>query len=161
SRAWDEASLFLTLTLVRGLGQGALSVVAIALVGKWFKRRVGPAMGVFTVLLAVGFTGPLFAIGLAVREHGWRVGWAWVGAALLFGLAPLGWLLARNSPEPCGVLPDEQGPEETPVPPSVLLRDALRTPAFWVYTLAATLFNFVFSALTLDSEALLVEHGLD
>ena len=30
SRAWDETSLFVTLTLVRGLGQGALSVVAIA-----------------------------------------------------------------------------------------------------------------------------------
>jgi hypothetical protein len=39
--------------------------------------------------------------------------------------------------------------------------DALRTPAFWSYTLAATLFNLVFSALTLDNETLLVEHGLD
>src|SRR5262249_38588181 len=58
SRAWDEPSLFVLLTLVRGLGQGALSVVAIALVGKWFKRRVGPAMGVFTLLLAVGFVAP-------------------------------------------------------------------------------------------------------
>jgi MFS family permease len=34
ARAWDQPSLFVTLTLVRGLGQGALSVVAIALVGK-------------------------------------------------------------------------------------------------------------------------------
>jgi MFS family permease len=34
SRAWDEPSLFVSLTLVRGLGQGALSVVSIALVGK-------------------------------------------------------------------------------------------------------------------------------
>src|SRR5262249_51408474 len=100
-------------------------------------------------------------VGWAVREHGWRVGWAWVGYALLCGLAPLGWLLAQNSPESCGVVPDEPGPEEPRATPSASLRDAVRTPAFWVYTLAATLFNFIFPALTLDSESLLVEHGLD
>jgi MFS family permease len=166
SRAWDQTSLFVTLTLVRGLGQGALSVVAIALVGKWFQRRVGPAMGVFTVLLAVGFVAPIFAVGWAVREHGWREAWAWVAYALALGLAPLGWLLARDSPERCGVRgeePVESRPHSssTPSAASASLLDALRTPAFWVYTLAATLFNFVFSALTLDSEALLSEHGLD
>jgi MFS family permease len=161
SRAWDEASLFVTLTLVRGLGQGALSVVSIALVGKWFKRRAGPAMGVFTVLLAFGFVGPIFAVGTEAREAGWRAAWAWVGYALLLGLVPLGWLLARSSPESCGILPDEPGPEQSDQVPSVPLRGALRTPAFWAYTLSATLFNLVFSALTLDNEALLVEHGLD
>jgi MFS family permease len=159
SRAWDEASLFVTLTLVRGLGQGVLSVTAIALVGKWFKRRVGPAMGVFTVLLALGFAA-LSPVGGAVNAYGWRAAWAGIGWALLLGLAPLAWLLARDSPEACGVRPDEHV-QEGAAPPSVSLLAAARTPAFWVYTLAATLFGFVFSALTLDSESLLTEHGLD
>jgi MFS family permease len=161
SRAWDGPSLFVTLTLVRGLGQGALSVVSIALVGKWFKRRAGPAMGAFTVLLALGFVGPIFAVGTAVKQSGWRAAWAGVGYALLLGLVPIGWLLARSSPESCGIRPDEGGPDPSAPAPSVPLRGALRTPAFWAYTLAATLFNLVFSALTLDNEALLVEHGLD
>jgi MFS family permease len=73
SRAWYEPSLLVTLTLVRGLGQEALSVVSIALVGKWFKRRAGPAMGAFKVLLAFGFVGPIFAVGTAVKQAGWRV----------------------------------------------------------------------------------------
>jgi MFS family permease len=161
SRVWNELSLFLTLTLVRGLGQGALSVVAIALVGKWFMRRAGPAMGMFTVLLAFGFGIPIFAVGTAVKEAGWRAAWAGVGYALILGLVPIGWLLARSTPETCGVVPDEPGPDETSPMASVPLRGALRTPAFWAFTLAATLFNLVFSALTLDNEALLVEHGLD
>lgn len=42
ARATNESELAVTLTLVRGLGQGALSVVAIALVGKWFRRRESP-----------------------------------------------------------------------------------------------------------------------
>lgn len=41
SRAPDEATLAVTLTGVRGLGQRALAVVAIALAGKRFRRRAG------------------------------------------------------------------------------------------------------------------------
>src|SRR5262249_45588474 len=102
----------------------------------------------------------IFAVGAAVREYGWSRAWALVGYALLVVLAPLAWLVARDSPEACGIRPDEPNTEQgaaTSVPLSI----AFRTPAFWVYTLAATLFNFTFSALTLDSEALLSEHGMD
>lgn len=160
SRATGETDLFVTLTLVRGLGQGALSVVAIALVGKWFRRRAGMAMGVFTLLLAVGFVAPIFAVGEAVKESGWRAAWDGVGFALLLGLAPLGLLLARSTPESCGVAPDEPAAEAGRAEP-MTLRAALATPAFWAYTAAATVFNLTFSALTLDNELLLREHGLD
>jgi MFS family permease len=162
SRAAGESELFVTLTCVRGLGQGALSVVSIALIGKWFKRRIGPAMGVFAVLLALGFILPIFAVGEVVKARGWRTAWEYVGLALVLGLAPLGWLLARSSPEDCGIPPDE--PVDEPGAPhgqNMALGAALKTPAFWIYTVAATLFNLVFSALTLDNQSLLEERGLD
>jgi MFS family permease len=159
SLARDRLTLFLTMTLVRGLGQGSLSLVSIAMVGKWFKRRVGPAMGVFTVLLALGFVVPIFAVGAAVHEHGWRWAWAAVGYALLFGLAPVGLLLTRSSPESCGIEPDEPLTEEAFA--STSPGQALGTPSFWTLTLSATVFNLVFSALTLDNELLLNERGLN
>jgi Major Facilitator Superfamily len=141
-------------------------------------------MGVFTILLAFGFIAPIFAVGDAAEKAGWWTTWSWVGYAVLLGLVPLGWLLARSSPESCGIRPDEADPEPSTPPansqpnwptssvppaewrqasltPSVPLWDALRTPAFWAYTLSATLLNLVISAITLDNEALLVEHGLD
>jgi hypothetical protein len=68
SRAADETQLFVALTLVRGLGQGALSVVAIALIGKWFRRRAGAAMGVFTVLLGAA-GGVITVVYFAVYGH--------------------------------------------------------------------------------------------
>ncbi len=164
ARAGDERELAVTLTMVRGFGQGALSVVAIALVGKWFHRRVGVAMGVFTVLLAVGFVVPILVVEDAMKRlgaagpAGWRAVWDGIGVALLLGLVPLGLLFARSSPEACGVTPDDPA-INAPVAP-MTVRQALATPAFWVYTAAATMFNLTFSALTLDNKLLLQEHGL-
>ena len=54
------------LVLVRGLGQGALSLVSLAMVGKWFTRRLGVAMGVFTVLLTFGIIGGYLGLKEAV-----------------------------------------------------------------------------------------------
>src|SRR5262245_22750615 len=49
-RATGWLSFFILLTLTRGLGQSALSVVSLTLVGKWFRRRLSLAMGVYSVL---------------------------------------------------------------------------------------------------------------
>ena len=57
SHVQDEIPLFFCLFLVRGLGQGALSAVSMAMVGKWFSHRIGLAMGVYSVLLGIGFCG--------------------------------------------------------------------------------------------------------
>ncbi|QJX00980.1 MFS transporter [Frigoriglobus tundricola] len=160
SRAADEAALAVTLTLVRGLGQGALSVVAIALVVKWFRRRAGVAIGAFALLLAPGFVVPIIMVGEAVTAVGWRAAWAGIGSVLLFGLVPLGLVFARSSPEACGIPPDESDDAADRAEP-MAPRAVLATPSFWVFTAAATVFNLVFSALTLDNESLLVEHCLD
>src|ERR1700689_2049721 len=43
------AAIFITVTLTRGFGQSALSVASLALVGKWFTRRLNYAMGVYSL----------------------------------------------------------------------------------------------------------------
>jgi MFS family permease len=153
--------LFVTLLLTRGLGQGALSVVSMALVGKWFTRRLGPAMGVFTVLLAVGFIVGTVGLGEAVKAYGWRAAWAGLGWLLLLGLAPFGWLLARSTPEEVGLPLEGAAPHESRPALDLPLGEALRSPAFWVFTLVTALFNLVWSAITLFNESILADHGFD
>jgi MFS family permease len=160
SRATSETEVAVTMTLIRGLGQGALSVVAIALVGKWFRRRTGIAMGLFSVLLSVGFGPSILQLGSAIKDSGWRAGWEGMGWVLLFGLAPIGFLFARRSPESCGIKPDEPIVDAASAP-SMSLWLTLRTPSFWIYSLCAATFNLTFSALTLDNETLLDERGLN
>ncbi len=159
-------SLLLTLILIRGLGQSALSIAAMAIIGKWFRRRVGIAMGVFTVLLTFGFIGSILGVTEAVKAAGWRPTWNGLGYALL-ACAPLFWAFVRSTPESCGIEPDE--PEPPPTAESTAataerdftLADALRTPAFWVFALGTSMFNLVWSAITLFNEQILVERGFD
>src|SRR5262249_11175069 len=141
SAAVGVGLLFVTLTLVRGLGQGALSVVSMAMIGKWFTRRLPVAMAVFTVLLAFGFLIGNFAVGEPVKLYGWRHTWAGVGIFLLAVLAPLGALFARSTPESIGLTVEAQPPTALPASFDVPLGTALWSPGFWAFTLATSLFN--------------------
>ena len=78
--AGGVAALFVLVFLTRALGQSALSVASITLVGKGFDRNVGAAMGVYSVLLSVFFAVAFTVVGGLVRDSGWRV--AWSGVAL-------------------------------------------------------------------------------
>ncbi len=139
------------LTLTRALGQSALSVVSLALVGKWFARRLQLAMGIFAVLVAMGFIGAFPTVGAAVVGSGWRVAWFWVGAVVA-GLAPAAWILVRDKAE---VDVEGLGLEAG----DLTLGEALRTPAFWLFALASAAFGLVYSGIALFNQSILELRG--
>jgi MFS family permease len=154
------AAVALLITLTRGLGQSALSVVSITIVGKWFVRRLNAAMAVYTVALSVGFMAAFPSVGAAVTGYGWRAAWAGIGVALLLGLAPLGWLLVRRSPEACGVTPDGESAAAEEAGGHTLWQ-ALATPAFWVFGLSSAVYGLIASGIALFNESILAERGFD
>jgi MFS family permease len=182
SRADSFAELALAVTLTRALGQSALSVVSIAMVGQWFVRRIDAAMAIYSVALSIGFMIAFPVVGAAVQSRGWRAAWFAVGAALLAGLLPLALLLVRRSPESIGLLPDGANPDylrggregffaksgKTPPDPLVgslepagyTLSEALRTAVFWVFAIGAALYGLVASGIGLFNESILAERGL-
>jgi MFS family permease len=63
--------LFLFVLLTRGLGQSALSVASLALIGRTASRRTGLAMGVYAVLTSAGFLGAFAVLReVVLREPG-------------------------------------------------------------------------------------------
>ena len=164
SGARSAMALALLITLTRGFGQSALSVVSITMVGKWFVRRLNVAMAFYTVVLSIGFMLAFPLIGAIVIESGWRRTWWIVGIALMFGLAPLAWLLVRNSPEACSLPPDidtSQTHKSTDADFSFTLRQALLTPAFWVFGISGAVYGLVASGIALFNESILAERGFD
>jgi MFS family permease len=162
SRSTTIAALLVFITLTRGLGQTALSIVSLAMVGKWFRQRLTWAMGIYAFTMSVGFMIAFPLVGAIVLARGWRFAWAAIGVALALVLAPLGWLLVRSRPEDVGEEIDggELALENVRASDvQATLGQALRTPAFWIFALASSLYGLVASGVGLFNESVLAERG--
>ena len=156
------AAIAVFITLTRGLGQSALSVVSITMVGQWFVRRLNLAMAIYTIALSVGFMLAFPLIGAIVLANGWRTAWWIVGLALLIGLAPLALLLVRRSPESCSIdLDGEPTGVSNELPTDYTLREALLTPSFWVFGIASAVYGLIASGIALFNESILAERQFD
>ena len=164
SAAHSVVSTIVLITLTRGFGQSALSVASLALVGKWFSRRLTPAMGVYALATSVGFMLAFPAIGAATLAYGWRPSWAVVGGVLLAGIAPLAAAFVRSTPESIGLAVDGDPRPARGAEAAVdgdTLVEALRSPAFWVFALASSMYGLVASGVGLFNESILAERGFD
>ena len=168
SRVTTFTELAIAVTLTRTLGQSALSVVSIAMVGQWFVRRIDTAMAIYSVAMSVGFMIAFPVVGSLVQSHGWRYAWFAIGAAILGTLVPFGLLLVRRSPESIGLRADDDPTTENPhlepstqnlEPHGYTLRAALLTPAFWIFAFGAALYGLVASGIGLFNESILAERG--
>jgi MFS family permease len=178
SQVSGTASLIVAITLTRGLGQTALSIVSLALVGKWFQKRLTWAMGVYAVAMSVGFMLAFPAVGAVVLASGWRAAWSAVGLFLVAVLTPVAWLYTRSTPQQVGDELDGNSIAETQVLTAVdasptsetvaaddarmasaTLQQALRSAAFWVFAIASSMYGLVASGIGLFNEAILAERG--
>ncbi len=153
SAGWLALAIYITLT--RGFGQSALSVVSLALAGKWFARRLNLAMGVFALLVGCGFIAAFPGVGQAVIAYGWRAAWMGVGVGLA-AMVPIALLWIRDRPpaDPQGDVEEMQS-----LPTDLTILEALRTPAFWVFGLSSALFGLVYSGIALFNQSILEQRG--
>jgi MFS family permease len=147
-------ALAVAVTLTRGLGQSALSVISLAMVGQWFVRRIDMAMAIYSIVLSVGFMIAFPVVGSLVQSRGWRFAWLSIAVALMAVLAPLAWLLVRppeGGDRPLGLsITDTDGAS---------WQQALGTPAFWLFSIGAALYGLVASGIGLFNESILAERG--
>src|SRR5438093_6767879 len=144
SRTSSFAALALWITLTRGLGQSALSVVSIAMVGHWFVRKIAAAMAACSVRLGIGFMIAFPLVGALVQQWGWRAAWLAVGCGLLGILAPMEAAYVRHGHGACGLVPDGGALPTSPhihaenasavgATTGYVWTEALLMPAFWVF----------------------------
>src|SRR5262249_12808121 len=154
------AALFVLVFATRALGQSALSVASITVVGKAFDRSVGFAMGVYSVLLSLFFAGAFIVVGKVVRNTGWREAWFQIALALGLFVAPAVLIFLRE-PGKASPFGASQGKNDDAGSEGLSLRDALGTSAFWVFGGATSLYGLVASGLGLFNEAVLAERGFN
>ncbi|HYI97187.1 MAG TPA: MFS transporter [Bryobacteraceae bacterium] len=161
SRASGVVAMAICITLTRGFGQSALSVVSLALVGKWFARRLDLAMGIYSLLVGVGFIIAFPSVGQATLAYGWRSAWFVVGLVLIAVITTLSWMIVRDGPEDVGSRMDGVAPAVVDDRRDLTLGDALRSPAFWIFALGSSVFGLVYSGIALFNQSILEQRGFD
>jgi MFS family permease len=108
SELWQLYALFF---LAGVLGGGAISAPLMALVGSWFTRSAGLAIGIAAAAQALGQGGMPFSGAFLIEALGWRTSLATQGMLTLMIGLPLAWFL--HSP-PASVSGSTQLSQESP-----------------------------------------------
>ncbi len=136
-------TLLLAFFAIRFLGQGSLGLVSNTAIARWWRYRRGwvASLAIVGFALWQGIYLPL--LRTLINDFGWRATWVILGATVAVIVLPLWWLLMRDLPEKYGLLPDGEAVpvinDDTPAPPVIddednwRLREAMRTPMFWIF----------------------------
>ncbi len=102
------AMLLVAFIGIRGLGQGALTLVSSTAVANWFRSRRGRMMAYLALAYAL-FQG-LYVNGLRalLDSLDWRAAFVVLGVGVSALVVPLFGFLMRDKPEDYGLLPDNQ-----------------------------------------------------
>lgn len=156
-------TLFIGFSLIRGLGQGALSLVSVHSINIWFVRRRGMAVG----LAGIGFAAATALVPLGIEELVAAVDWRWayaiLGMVVIAVMVPVGGGLFRHRPELYGLTPDSarEVPDLERREAHFAVAEARRTLTFWLYVAGGFLVAALSTALVFHHFSIMSTNGLD
>ena len=161
------------------LGQLAFAgnVLTGPIVAKWFIRKRGRAMGIYTMGIPIGsiIFVPLNAV--LVTTFGWQASWVILGVATWLLTIPIAALTMRRQPEDMGLFPDgaltadeaqlsgaaagRPGVAAGQSPQDWTLTQALRTPALYLLMLSFLMMGLAMGIFTIHQVPAITDKGFD
>ena len=164
---------YVAFTVSRIADQGGVKIGTSVAAGKWFQRYRGRATGLVFLTETVGVIILAPLTQLVILQWGWRPAWATLGVVMLaLGVIPCA-LWVRRQPEDMGLPIDgrreESGGSGGPAAvaaaaqpeASTTLREAAKSPTFWLALLALFLGSNAMSGPGLHLVPYLTERGLN
>ena len=138
--------------VIIGTGAAAMGPVPCSFViSNWFKRKRGIALGLMAAGIGAGgvFMAPL--VGYILSQYDWRTAYFSMAILIVAVTLPLALGIIRTRPSEMGLFPDgDSAPNRETVDDGrggeekkgFMLREALRTRAFWFIAIAFAFSNF-------------------
>jgi len=151
---------------LRFFGQGSLNLVSSTMINMWWVRRRGTlrgASGIVSSLMTGVFPGIAMVL---IGAIGWRSAYAVLGGVLLVVMVPIAAFLYRRRPEDHGMEPDGGAPKREPkrkvfdASIDYTLKQALRTPLFWVLSCGIASMSMLGTGLIFHMESIVTDQGL-
>src|SRR5690606_33800902 len=140
-------TLLIGFVLIRGLGQGSLSLVSLHAVNIWFVRRRGLAVGLLGLGMSLATAVFPLLIEALIQAFDWRGAYLALGALVALTMIPIGALFFRVHPERYGLTPDGlpavQGDHAVV---DYTAAQARRTQTFWLFIAGDVLVAMLSSA---------------
>lgn len=155
-------TLLIGFVLIRGLGQGSLSLVSLHAVNIWFVRRRGLAVGLLGLGMALATAVFPLLIEALIQAFDWRVAYLILGALVALTMIPIGALFFRVHPERYGLEPDGLPPRANePAATEYTAAQARRTRTFWLFISGDVLIAALGTALVFHHYSIMAGAGLD
>jgi MFS family permease len=142
---------------IRLLGQGALGLLARTIVALRFRAGLGKAVGVSGAISAVGLALSPLLFAAVIDEAGWRVTWLLGGLSVWLVVLPLALLFLRPGEDRAAPVRPQDG--NAGAAGEWTRAQAMRTPIFWVITLANAAVAFILTGLAFHQISILGEAG--
>ena len=150
--------------MIRAAAQGVLSMTCRNAIGKWFDHRRGLALAISGVLVSFSYSFAPRGLDWLIDHYGYDGAWLRMGVVTIVIMAPIAWLLFRETPEEAGLEMDggKVASAAAANPDMQIHREftrgeALRDYSFWVFNLTFSFYGlyataFTFHILSLASE---------
>ena len=150
--------------MIRAAAQGVLSMTCRNAIGKWFDHRRGLALAISGVLVSFSYSFAPRGLDWLIDRYGYDGAWLRMGVMTIVIMAPIAWLLFRDTPEEAGLEMDggKVASAAAANPDMQIHREftrgeALRDYSFWVFNLTFSFYGlyataFTFHILSLASE---------
>ena len=141
--------------MIRAAAQGVLSMTCRNVIGKWFNHQRGLALAISGVLVSFSYSFAPRGLDWLIDRYSYDGAWLRMGVATIVIMAPLAWLLFRDTPEEDGLKMDggRVAPTATVNPDMYIHREftrgeALRDYSFWVFNLTFSFYGLYATAFT-------------
>lgn len=138
---------------IRFAGQGVLTMASRNMIMLWFDQYRGRINAISSVAVSLGFSISPLWISHLIDLDGWQHAWQYMGIGLAV-IAVLIFIFYRDSPEKVGLVPDgnlssKQEKQKTDTTSKQYTKkDAIKTRAFWVYSLMLAFNGYFITGLT-------------
>ena len=162
----NSYEIYFGFTMLRALGQGALTLVSTSLVAIWFIQYRGRANAFNSLGSALSQAIFPLLIFYLITNLGWENAWAVLTFVIWGCLLLPAIIIIRRSPESIGLLPDgikiekDSSINQSDLEVNWSLQEAMRTPTFWLLLFASTSHSFIITALTFLQVPLFESRGL-
>lgn len=161
SELWHLYIIFL---LIGFLAAGANGVAYMRIIGAWFKRRRGLALGFAMAGGGAGYTYVPPLMQYLIDHYGWRYGYYALAAIVLFIALPVCAMILKNKPQMMGLSPDgDEQPalNKTALEPSIKFKTLLTNKSFRLLYIIFVLLSMCLYGLMPHLVPMLNDRGMD